>query len=271
MREDQVIISLHVRGNIHFANIRRYIHRRCTLIIKAVVLDLDGTLLNTRKEVSVRSRNAVIQCHQLGMKIIIATARPPRSVRRFVPEMILDRCTVIAYNGALIRDENAAVIEHIGIPTEISAEIIDFCTLEEPDCNISIEVMDHWYANQDINDSSLFNTQHKPEVLAAHQLIELEPTKILITELAAIAELQESFQEKVNIVVTDHGKLVQIMHKNVSKAQALLHISRDYGFDVKDCIVFGDDYNDIDLFNICGYSVAMGNAIDELKEIADEI
>ena len=52
----------------------------------AAVIDLDGTLLDSSKSVSERSVNAIRRCHQAGMNIIIATARPPRAVKRFLPE-----------------------------------------------------------------------------------------------------------------------------------------------------------------------------------------
>lgn len=51
----------------------------------AVILDLDGTLLDSSKRVSQRNRDAILQCHRRGMKIIIATARPPRTVESLLP------------------------------------------------------------------------------------------------------------------------------------------------------------------------------------------
>ncbi|MFD2330766.1 HAD family hydrolase [Cohnella sp. GCM10020058] len=66
----------------------------------AIVLDLDGTLLNSGKQVSDRNRLAVRTCYEKGIKIIYATARPPRSVRQFLPEELISIGAFVYYNGA---------------------------------------------------------------------------------------------------------------------------------------------------------------------------
>ncbi len=57
--------------------------------IKAIVLDLDGTLLNSEKKVSNRNLNSILKCYSYGIQIIIATARPPRSVKKLLPPELL--------------------------------------------------------------------------------------------------------------------------------------------------------------------------------------
>jgi hydroxymethylpyrimidine pyrophosphatase-like HAD family hydrolase len=74
--------------------------------IKAVVLDLDGTLLDSRKQVSTGNLQAVRDCRSKGIHIIIATARPPGSVRRLLPaELLMGLGWNVYYNGALVADE----------------------------------------------------------------------------------------------------------------------------------------------------------------------
>ena len=60
------------------------------------------------------------------------------------------------------------------------------------------------------------------------------------------------------------------MAKNVSKGNAIKALCKDYKF-LEEVIVFGDSLNDKSMFEVAGYSVAMGNASDELKKIADEV
>ncbi len=67
-----------------------------------VVLDLDGTLLNSNKEISKRNLDAVLSCYQKGMRIIFATARPPRAVNWFLPQELLDIGAFVYYNGAQV-------------------------------------------------------------------------------------------------------------------------------------------------------------------------
>lgn len=71
-----------------------------TPTIKVLVLDLDGTFLRTDKTISRRNREVVRRCAETGIRVIVATARPPRAVRKFLPDMPWVDC-VVYYNGAL--------------------------------------------------------------------------------------------------------------------------------------------------------------------------
>jgi len=232
-------------------------------------LDLDGTLLNAKKEVSRRNLMAVLRCHQNNIRIIIATARPPRSVRTILPEELLEISAFVYYNGALISDPLTGMEEHHPIPQQVVAEIVDAL----PHCQISIESMDRWFANQELSDESIYNTRFLPQVLETGQLKTKEATKILISDMnrEALDELQTRFGEKVHIVVTDNGRLIQIMRRDVSKAAGVFALSNRYGVPPAEVLAFGDDYNDMELLQCAGYSVAMLNAVQELKDLADEV
>ena len=140
-----------------------------------------------------------------------------------------------------------------------------------PFSKISIEVKDRWFANKDILDSALYNTKFRPEIMEMERLKTFSPTKILITEFDEIERFISCFCHKAKITLTDKGVLVQIMNKDVSKGSGILTLCEHFGISSTETIVFGDDYNDIEMFKISGYSVAMGNAEEELKQIADEV
>ncbi|MDP5272901.1 HAD family hydrolase [Chengkuizengella axinellae] len=238
-----------------------------------MALDLDGTFLNSKKEVTKRNMDAVLKCTEVGIKIIIATARPPRSVKEFIPSELMKHCSFVFYNGAYIVDYDHNYEEHVFIPQILSAEIVDYCLSNIPECHLSIEVKDTWYSNKGISEvnAAFFNIDTKPVVISIEELKQLEATKILLTGYKQIEELKRHFGKKVNIIVTDEGALVQIMYKKVSKASGIANLCSRYSIDLSDVMVFGDDTNDIDMFKTCGHRVAMMNAIDELKEISDEV
>ncbi|MCQ6559268.1 Cof-type HAD-IIB family hydrolase [Paenibacillus mendelii] len=239
--------------------------------IQAIVLDLDGTLLNSNKEVSSRNLQAVMNGHRAGMKIIIATARPPRSVKAMLPLELLNLSSLICYNGAWVCDAMAGIEEHIPISQTATARIIEFCLEHLPRCIISLEVQDQWYSNQDIIDSTIYDPQFHPIMSTVDQLKAYHATKILLTEFDAWDHLQLLFGEEANIVVTDQGKLIQIMNKSVSKDTGIMKLCGHYGIKPDEIIVFGDDYNDMEMFRMSGYSIAMQNAVQELKDIASEV
>lgn len=237
----------------------------------AIVLDLDGTLLNSNKEVSKRSLEVLLKCNQIGIKIIIATARPPRSVRSLLPIELLDISSFVFYNGALIVDTHMEWEEHLPMDITYVADVLDFCSANLPDCTVSLEVKDEWYANREILDFVGFNPLFRPIVCTYGELKQYIATKILITDFGDPEELRHTFENKVHFVITDQGDLIQIMNKSVSKATGILKLVSNYGIDISEVMVFGDDYNDLEMFKMSAYSVAMMNAVEELKELANEI
>ena len=89
--------------------------------IQAIAIDLDGMLLDSRQEASPRAVRALKRMRAAGKKIVVATARPPRSVKAVLPGDLLGICSFIYYNGALVVDESGAVIGKATIPPELSA------------------------------------------------------------------------------------------------------------------------------------------------------
>lgn len=172
---------------------------------------------------------------------------------------------------AFVTDLREGIEEHISLPCELSAEILDYCNKMYPTCKISIEIKDQWFSHTELNDAAIFNLKFFPQVLALEDLRKLEPSKILITGIDDVQSLQKLFGNRTNFVVTDDGKLVQMMNNRVSKATGVLKLCNHYGIEPSEILVFGDDYNDVELFKMSGYPVAMENAVLELKELAKEV
>lgn len=240
--------------------------------IKAIVLDLDGTLLGTDKSISPRNYRAVKACFDSGLHIIVATARPPRAVRQFLndPPFV---GYVVFYNGALIKHEVKQIYRHISIPAEISRQVTDFVLLHEPDVAISYEVDDSWYCSEPLADERCVQygirpTDPKPEVADHDFLNTLSPTKILVLGCNGWPDVAKRFGHDVNVIGTDGGVLVQIMHRLASKEIAVKWVLEDIGVHPDETMVFGDDFNDLGLFQLCGFPIAMDNGIEELKACA---
>ncbi|MFK7693576.1 HAD family hydrolase [Paenibacillus sp. HJGM_3] len=238
---------------------------------KAIVLDLDGTLLDSNKQVSPRNLAAVLACHNEGLRIIIATARPPRSVRTFIPPALLEVCAFVYYNGAQVSDTRTGFEAHYGIPQAVTAAILDYCDGNFPTGLVCVEVKDVWYANRPILDDASYNPDCGPEIVPLAELRALEATKVLLSEFdpaLLMATWPERFGHLANLVVTDQNRLVQIMGKGVSKESGVMALCQHYGIAAADIMAFGDDYNDLELLRHCGYPIAMSNAVQELHELA---
>src|SRR5215469_15405891 len=116
--------------------------------IQMVAIDLDGTLLNDSKQVSEQTVKA-LECVTLrGVRIIIASARPPRSVRHIYNQLHLDTWT-INYNGALIWDEpNKQVVFHRPIDGSRVRQMIDRARKKFDSVLVTCEILDRWYTDR---------------------------------------------------------------------------------------------------------------------------
>lgn len=145
-----------------------------------------------------------------------------------------------------------------------------------PQSIISYEVNDSWYTCTPVSDSQCAQfgirpNDPKPQVVDNDFICSLSPTKILVLGYSTWIDVNRQFGDYVNVVATDGGVLVQIMHKLASKENAVQWVLSDLGVNSENVMVFGDDFNDLGLFNICGFPIAMGNGIIELKNCAKHI
>lgn len=169
----------------------------------------------------------------------------------------------------MCRHSNTELYE--SIPAPLTANIIDFCLDLNPNMELTMEVQDEWFSLRELDYSVTMNVKVNPVVKSLIEFKQYEATKILLSGAIEIKQILDEFGQHVNIITTDNNQLIQIMLVNASKEQAITKLCEIYNLKANSVIVFGDDHNDIGLFKTFGYSVAMGNAIHELKELADEI
>ncbi|UQZ87613.1 Sugar phosphatase YidA [Paenibacillus konkukensis] len=242
--------------------------------IRAVVLDLDGTLLNSAKEVSARSRRAVLDCCARGYAIIIATARPPRSVRELLPRELQQLGYWICYNGGVVTDRGAVPLHVAYIPNDTVQSVYRYMELHDRGSYVTFESGDEMWSFRELNEGEektlgIPASAPKPRVMTEGHMAERPITKLLISNGNGIYEaLVGQFGSEVNMILTDNRQLIQIMPVSVSKAYGLRIVLDRLGITADQAMAFGDDYNDLALFEHCGYPVAVGNAVRELQAVA---
>jgi len=76
------------------------------MIVKAIILDIDGTLLNHQKLITERTKHALMTAQAKGIKIVLASGRPTRGMMKLVHELEMDKHhgLVVSYNGASVVD-----------------------------------------------------------------------------------------------------------------------------------------------------------------------
>jgi Cof subfamily protein (haloacid dehalogenase superfamily) len=249
--------------------------------IHLVAIDLDGTLLNSSKQISAVTSAVLREArHKAGVRIVLATARPPRSVMPYYTALDLDT-PMINYNGALVYEPSSKrVLMHRPIPPRTASGIVALARKVHPQVLVSAEILDRWYTDRfdpkyqtETARSPMFS---RPDVLAPiAQWLHAAVTKLLLMAPAVrlklvAAAVKRKFAHQVIMVQTENN-LLQIMHATVSKAQALRVVAGELGVTREQVMAIGDNANDVGMLRWAGIGVAMANAHSDALAAADYV
>ncbi len=245
--------------------------------IELLAIDLDGTLLNSAKEISVATEAILHAAREVhGVQIVLATARPPRSVLGFYRQLRLET-PMVNYNGALVYDPlNRDVLWHRPIPLDIARGVVALARQVAPEVLVAAEVLDRSYTDAyDPGGATETAKLFDPDVIGPIDTWLDQPvTKLLLSGDVALGEIAQAihraFPYQVAMVQTE-PELLQIMHATVGKAQALRIVASHLHVRREKVLAIGDNANDVGMLQWAGVAVAMANAAPEAKAAADYV
>lgn len=238
-------------------------------MIKRVVIDLDGTLLNPDHIISQRSKRTIQQVAKTGIEFMLATGRHYQDVYLLAQQLQIP-CQLITSNGARVHNQQAQLIYENHIPPELVSHILQISAGYEVHRNLYQQ--DLWLVEEankpllDIHHSSGFayritdfkqiDFSHIDKFYfnAAHE--KLQPLH---------DRLQKQFGDQLYITFTTEIYL-EVMNKGVSKGRALAKVLAQENSQAEQVMAFGDGLNDVDMLNFVGHPVVMANAAPGLKQ-----
>lgn len=234
---------------------------------RAIYSDIDGTLLNRAHRMSPRTLAITQRLAQAGIPIILVSARPPLAITPFT-DAIGGKQPLIAFNGALILDGDLNELYSVTLD---DADLNRLETLLENDPAItSINYYQgmHWYSPDPDNfwtvqegDITGLRATKRPATLTnVHKIL-------VMGDAPVIRALQERLKPQFPHLEIHRSKdeYLEIVNKRATKAQAIAFMGERLGVPAAESVAFGDNYNDLDMLRYAGYSVAMGNAPDDIK------
>ncbi len=244
-----------------------------------IALDLDGTLLKDDKTISVKTKDVIKRAKEQGHVVMIATGRPFRSSEMYYRELELDT-PIVNFNGAFIHHplDNSWGTFHSPLDINTAKEIVNTCRSYHFH-NIVAEVMDdvyfHYHDEKLLDIFSMGNPKITTGDLA--DFLQDSPTSLLIhTEENHLKEIRRHLSE-VHAEVVEHRSwaapwhVIEIIKSGLNKAVGLKKAADYYHIPYKRIIAFGDEDNDLEMLDFAGRGVAMGNGIDQVKAIANDI
>lgn len=255
--------------------------------IKLVAIDLDGTLLGSNNLLSKENKTAIKEAKEAGVKVVLCTGRPLRSMKHLLEEADLqdEEDIVITYNGGLIQKaktgeiineitfnrEESLDIYQLGQKLNLPVSFIDLDYVYEPAYPEGAESI-YMNATREIpKENALEFTDidigNLPNPFKINKIVMSRPTEELD---AIIPMIPDSYHEKYNIYKSQ-SFILEVLPDRVDKGYSMRIIGDMLGLKKEQIMGIGDQENDLSLVKNAGFGVAMENAIDEVKAVADYI
>ena len=244
---------------------------------KAVFLDLDGTLLDDKKIISEEDKDAIKYVREKGGMVFIASGRPIASTQKYFDKIDADKFIVYS-NGAGIYDtearENlfsARIDKRICLDLNRFAKENNICI--RVDTPYGRYISDEKFAlSLDVIDKNIDAVIRENDILQVSILSETEEPRA-----EAIEYINENIRSGIkieNVFMTGYNNefyAINIVNTSASKGNAIQGLCKYLKIKVEDVIAIGDGANDISMIEAAGLGVAMLNAEEDVKDIADEI
>lgn len=220
--------------------------------IKLVALDMDGTLLNEKHEVSKVNRKAIKEAQEKGVYIVLSTGRTLRTCKDHADSLELTSY-LVTVNGSEIWDEKREIVERNFVSTELIQWMWEL-TKQHKTKFWAISTEQNWFDEmpEDITGVQWLKFGFNIEDDAVREII--------LNELKTKGEFEVSNSSPTNIEVNPAG---------INKANGLKIVCKRLGIEMKNVMAVGDSLNDLAMIQEAGMGVAMGNAQEIVKEAAD--
>ncbi|WP_368504418.1 Cof-type HAD-IIB family hydrolase [Alkalihalophilus sp. As8PL] len=266
--------------------------------MKLIAIDMDGTLLNDERKVTAENADAIKQAQKKGIEVVIATGRDDKEARIPLQEAKLS-CPVISVNGAEIQTEKGEVLKVVSLDSSIVKKTMEilhkhdvyyelytnkgaFTDNYERGIETVIDVLQSAGSSDSIEEMTRIAEERYETGAVTH----IEDYKALFNDssihfykVLAFSKNDQSrnaAKDKLlsfsNLAISSSASdNIEITHVEAQKGIAVRQFAEQKGISLEDVMVIGDNGNDLSMFEIAGHAVAMGNAIKEVKDIANEI
>ncbi len=246
---------------------------------KMIVLDLDDTLLRGDQTISTRTKDALLQAQEAGVKVVLASGRPTFGMRWVAKELKLDQygSYILSFNGSKIIDcktneekysralsaemahrlYDVSRRENVGILTYAEDAIIveetnKFASIESELTGLPVKVV------PDFKEAISRPVVKALMLKEADHLVKVEK------------KLQTEFDGELS-VMRSKPFFLEFTQLGVTKGASLDYLIKPLGINPEEVIAIGDSYNDLTMIEFAGLGVAMGNAPEDIKEKADYV
>ena len=238
--------------------------------ISLVLADVDGTLVTEEKVLTQRAQSAVGALHKMGIRFAITSGRPPLGMAMLFDALKLET-PIAGFNGGLFVKRDLAILEQKTVPADVAAQAIDL---------IREHGLDAWvYSGNDW----LITRSGAPHVAREAWTVKFEPKVVtgfggVLHQVAKIVGVSDDHERVRRCEVDAQAAFgrratanrsqpyyLDITNKDANKGAVVDYLSRHLDVPTEQIATIGDQPNDVLMFKRSGFSIAMGNASDEVQ------
>jgi len=249
--------------------------------IRLVAIDLDGTLLNSRREISEGNRRALLEAVEREVQVVIVTGRRFHSALPLVSQ-IPCLVTLITSNGALIANSSGEVLHRDFLPRDVAQQVLEFARQYRPysvaifhtpgfgQVTMQDNAVDEgplgWYAQTSahclrlVPDLAAALDRDPIQVMIGGPPAQIEPAEMLLAE----SPIRSSIHLTWTKYLTTNISILDVMNRGCSKGRALKIWAEQCGIQPGEVMAVGDNLNDLEMLQYAGLPVLMGNHCPEL-------
>ena len=245
--------------------------------ISLLLADVDGTLVTEQKVLTERARAAVMAMRERGIRFAITSGRPPRGMAMLIEPLALDT-PIAGFNGGVFVRPNLSVIETRSLAPEIVRQAIAIALNHKMDAwlytgtewLIHNEEAPHVAREQ-------WTVKFRPKVVARYADTDLDQAVKIVgvsDDHALVARCEADMAAALGIRASakrSQPYYLDVTHPQANKGAVLDELVKTLGIPAKEIVTIGDMPNDVLMFERSGFSIAMGNAGDEVKSRANAV
>jgi hypothetical protein len=240
--------------------------------IALVVSDIDGTLITSNHEVTEASKLAAAKLQDRGVALSLASSRPPRSIVPLADALKL-RGPFAAFNGALVVKREGEVLARSAIPVETISRVKAVA-----DCfGLSVwlyDAQDWWVPWRDaFVDREEHTSGFSPRIDGYTERVTQDANKLTVVgKPELVAEAEERVLSELRSEVSasrSKPRFLDVTAYGIHKGTVVVRLAELLNIPTECVAVIGDGPNDVEMFKQAGLSIAMGQAVDEVREAAD--
>lgn len=236
---------------------------------KLLLFDLDGTLLKSDKTISEYTLSVLNKCRNKGLMIGVSTSRSEQNSMEFLSQLLPD--ILISSGGALVKQNRDYIYKAEFSIEETNHMIATAREICGADCEITIDTLENHYWNYKI-DPQKQDQSWGDSIYTDFANFNQPALKICVQIFDSnTAETMKNTLTDCDCIRFSDGFWYKFTKKGVTKEHAILKICAACDITPENIMAFGDDLADIGMLKLCGTGIAMGNAIQEVKDSADAV